>query len=78
MRRRAGNPRTYHFNRIVAADLFYLDFKGTRIAVLNVLDHVSGFQVCEAVDPDGVQTASHVWNSFDGPGFAISDHQKCC
>ena len=30
-----------------------------------MLDHGTGFQVCELVDPNGGQTASQVWSAFE-------------
>ena len=38
-------PRTYHFNRVVAVDLFFVDGKDGQIIILNILAHGTGFQV---------------------------------
>ena len=41
-RRKAAMPRTYHFNRVVAVDLFFVDGKDGQITILNILDHGTG------------------------------------
>ena len=58
-------PRTYHFNRLLAADLFYLEVEGVLLPVLNLLDHGSGFQVCELVSHRGTRTAKETWAAFE-------------
>ena len=61
-RRRAAMPRTYHFNRLVAVDLFYIGFHGNSVPVLNILDHGTGYQLCELLPG---QSAAQAWRAFE-------------
>ena len=58
-------PRTYHFNRVVAVDLFFVDSKNGQITILNILDHGTGFQVCEVASWDGHKDAENTWRAFE-------------
>lgn len=64
-RRKGAVPRTYHFNRVVAADLFYLEVGDFTIPVLNVLDYRSGYQIVHVLDFMGGRAAEKVWAAFE-------------
>ncbi len=49
-RRKAAMPRTYHFNRVVAVDLFFVDGKDGQITILNMLDHGTGLLILLSFD----------------------------
>ena len=67
-RRRGAIPRTYRFNKIVACDLFYLNFQGMEVPVMNVIDHGIGYQACQVVQypsrQGGGKTAREVYEAF--------------
>ena len=44
--KRAAVPLTYEFNNIVAASLFFLDWRGQEVPKFYVIDHGTHFQWC--------------------------------
>ena len=62
--RPASIPRTFEFNRIVAVDVFYVKLKGESIAVLNVVDHGSSFQLAGIIGSGGPPIAMETWRTF--------------
>eukprot|EP00435_Cladocopium_sp_Y103_P027150 s2554_g6.t1 len=50
-RRPAAYPRTFEFNRIAGADIFYIKWNGKKIPFLNVVDHGSNWQTTCMVRP---------------------------
>eukprot|EP00959_Pyramimonas_sp_CCMP1952_P391609 8206525-Pyramimonas_sp.AAC.1 len=60
-RRRACLPRTYRFNKLVAADLCYINALVESLPILNLIDHGSNLQVCVLLK---AATAAEVWGAF--------------
>ena len=60
-RRRAHLPETFHFNRLVALDLFYVSVLQESRPVLNVVDIGTSFQQRPLLK---TSRAEEVWNAF--------------
>ena len=52
-RRRAAYPRTFEFNRIVGADVFFVKWGSKKVPFLNLVDHGSNWQCVVMVRPAG-------------------------
>ena len=70
-RRRAAIPRTFEFNRIVGADVFYIHWGGKQQPFLNLVDHGSNWQSVALVRPStggvpsgGTPSSSDCWHAF--------------
>lgn len=50
-RRRAAFPRTFEFNRIVGADVFFVRWGNKKVPFLNLVDHGSNWQCVAMVRP---------------------------
>ena len=64
-RRKAQCPRTFAFNRILSIDVFYVPFKETSVAVLNMVCHGTGYQVAQRIEASsGTPSAAATWKAF--------------
>ncbi|CAE7228281.1 unnamed protein product, partial [Symbiodinium pilosum] len=52
-RRKAQCPRVFSFNRVLSMDVFYVDFKGVKEAVLNMVDHGTNYQIAQRIPGTG-------------------------
>ena len=69
VRRKAQLPRTYAFNKIVCVDVFYVKWRDQQVALLNMIDLGTSYQVvarAEAAEGThgGTPTSAAMWHLF--------------
>ena len=64
-RRKAQCPRVFSFNRVLSMDVFYVDFKGVKEAILNMVDHGTNYQIAQRIPGTGrTPTSYETWRTF--------------
>ena len=64
-RRKAQCPRTFAFNKVLSVDVFYVQFKDSNVAVLNMVCHGTGYHVTQRIEgTNGSPTAAATWKAF--------------